>query len=281
MTAQPSSNTRLSAEVWPSPRSPVSTAWADIANGAAKSWLWIALAFQDTKLRYRGSVLGPFWLTISTVVMVASMGVIYSTLFNISLSSYLPHLAIGLILWGYISAAISEGCQTFLSAEGTIQTVPLPYSVHTYRTVFRNLIVLAHSVVIIPLVLLIFQIPVSWRVLEIAPALILYAINGVWISIFFGMLSARYRDVPPIVTNFTQVLFFLTPVIYPASLLGEWHAVADLNPAFAAIDVVRAPLLDVATSTYSWPMLLFTTVAGSLGTFLIFARFRERIAYWT
>jgi len=203
MTAQPSSNLRLSEEVRPAPRSPASAAWSDIVSGAAKSWLWMALAFQDIKLRYRGSVLGPFWLTISTVVMVASMGVIYSTLFNMSVSTYLPYLAIGLILWGYISAAISEGCQTFLSAEGIIQTVPLPHSVHAYRVVFRNLIVLGHSLVIIPLVLLIFQIPAGWRLLEIVPAMILYALNGVWISVFFGMLSARYRDVPPIVANFT------------------------------------------------------------------------------
>ena len=239
------------------------------------------LAFQDTKLRYRGSILGPFWLTISTVVMVASMGVIYSTLFKLAAETYLPHLAIGLIVWSYISTAITDGCQTFLGAEGIIQTVPLPYSVHAYRAVFRNLIVLAHSLVIIPLVLLIFQIPVGWRILEIVPALILYALNGVWISIFFGMLSARYRDVPPIVANFTQVLFFLTPVIYPESLLGTWRPVADLNPAFAAIDVMRAPLLGIATSTYSWPMFLATTAAGCLGTFIIFARFRARIAYWT
>ena len=250
-------------------------------NGAAKRWLWMALAFQDIKLRYRGSVLGPFWLTITTIVMVASMGAIYSTLFNIPASTYLPYLTIGLVVWSYISTAISDGCQTFLSAEGIIQTVPLPYSVHAYRAVFRNLIALAHSLVIIPLVLLIFQIPLSWRILEIVPVLILYALNGVWISVFFGMLSARYRDVPPIVANFTQVLFFVTPVIYPASLLGTWRAVADLNPAFAAIDVMRAPLLGVATSTYSWPVLLVTTAVGCLGTFIIFARFRARIAYWT
>jgi ABC-type polysaccharide/polyol phosphate export permease len=277
MTAQ----SRFSEEAWPAPRSPVSAAWSDIIDGAAKSWLWMELAFQDIKLRYRGSVLGPFWLTISTVIMVASMGLIYSALFKLTAKTYLPHLAIGLIVWSYISTAVTDGCQTFLSAEGIIQTVPLPYSVHAYRAVSRNLIVLAHSLVIIPLVLLIFQIPVSWRILEIVPAFILYALNGVWISIFFGMLSARYRDVPPIVTNFTQVLFFLTPVIYPESLLGTWRAVADLNPAFAAIDVMRAPLLGVATSTYSWPMFLATTATGCLGTFIIFARFRARIAYWT
>src|SRR6476661_7980082 len=114
MTAQ----SRLSEKAWPAPRSPVSAACSDIMNGAAKRWLWMALAFQDTKLRYRGSVLGPFWLTITTVVMVASMGAIYSTLFNVSASTYLPYLAIGLIAWSYISTAISDGCQTFLSAEG-------------------------------------------------------------------------------------------------------------------------------------------------------------------
>ena len=144
--------------------------------------------------------------------------------------TYLPYLAIGLIVWGYISAAISEGCQTFLGAEGIIQTVPLPYSVHAYRAVFRNLIVLAHSLVIIPLALLIFQIPVGWRILEIVPALILYALNGVWISVFFGMLSARYRDVPPIVANFTQVLFFLTPVIYPDKLAWDMAGRCRLKP---------------------------------------------------
>jgi ABC-type polysaccharide/polyol phosphate export permease len=280
MTVNPVSDAHFSEE-WPVAQSQSSAAWSDLVAGVEKNWLWMTLAIQDIKLRYRGSLLGPFWLTISTVVMVASMGVIYSTLFDISPRTYLPYLAIGLILWGYISAAISEGCQTFLGAEGIIQTVPLPYSVHAYRVVFRNLIVLAHNVVIIPIGLLIFQIPVGWRIFEIVPALILYSINGVWISTFFGMLSARFRDVPPIVANFTQILFFLTPIIYPVAALGKWRAIADFNPAFAAIDVIRAPLLDVTTSDYSWAILVATTVLGCVGTFFIFARFRARIAYWT
>jgi ABC-2 type transport system permease protein/lipopolysaccharide transport system permease protein len=255
-------------------------AWTDIVSGAAKSWMWATLAVQDIKLRYRGSVLGPFWLTISTVIMVSSMGVIYSTLFHTEMKTYLPYLAIGLILWGFVSSTISEGCTTFLSAEGIIQTVPMPFSVHAYRTVFRNLIVLTHNLVIIPLGLLIFQIPIDWRIVEILPALVLYAINGVWISILFGMLSARFRDIPPIVVNFTQILFFVTPIIYPVSSLGKWTAIAIFNPAFAAIDVVRAPLMGVAPNPYSWTMLLTTTIVGCAGTFLIFKTFRSRIAYW-
>jgi ABC-2 type transport system permease protein/lipopolysaccharide transport system permease protein len=266
---------------WPAPPTRARIALDDLAVGLAKYWMWTAMAVQDIRLRYRGSVLGPFWLTLSTIVMVSSMGVIYSTLFHMEMKSYLPYLTIGLITWGFISGAVSEGCQAFLGAEGIIQTVPMPFSVHAYRTVFRNLIVLAHNVVIIPVGLLLFQIPVDWRVLEIIPALLLYAVNGVWLSFFFGMLSARFRDVPPIAANFTQVLFFLTPIIYPVVSLGKWKLFADLNPAFAAIDVVRAPLMGVATNSYSWPMLIATTVVGCIGTFILFSHFRSRIAYWT
>jgi ABC-2 type transport system permease protein/lipopolysaccharide transport system permease protein len=265
---------------WPSLPSPATMAWTDFMSGSKKYWIWTVLALHDIKLRYRGSILGPFWLTISTIILVASMGVIYSKLFNMELKNYFPYLALGLIIWGFISAMISDGCQTFIGAEGIIQTVPMPFSVHVYRTVYRNLLAFAHNLVIVPVLLIIFQIPVTWRILEIVPALVLYAINGIWISVFFGMLSARFRDVPPIVTNFTQVLFFLTPIIFPVSALGEWKAIADYNPVFAAIDVVRAPMLGVATNPFSWPMLLLVTLVCCVGTFFIFARFRSRIAYW-
>jgi ABC-type polysaccharide/polyol phosphate export permease len=94
------------------------------------------------------------------------------------------------------------------------------------------------------------------------------------------MLSARYRDVPPIIANFTQVLFFVTPIIFPVTAMGRFRGFADFNPAFAAIDVLRAPVLGIPTNEYSWPVLIAMTTIGCIGTFLIFARFRSRIAYW-
>jgi ABC-2 type transport system permease protein/lipopolysaccharide transport system permease protein len=134
--------------------------------------------------------------------------------------------------------------------------------------------------VIIPLVLLIFSVPVGWNVLIIVPALAILTINGVWVSILLGMISARYRDVPPIVTNFVQVLFFVTPVFWPPEALGIWMQALPLNPLFAAVDVVRAPLLGSTPLAYSWTVLLIITVIGCIGTFLLFVKFRPRIAYW-
>jgi ABC-type polysaccharide/polyol phosphate export permease len=265
---------------WPPPPSRTRVAWRDLSTGFAKSWIWWALAMQDIRLRYRGSVLGPFWMTISTLVMVVAMGAIYAHLFRTAAREYIPYLTLGLVVWQFLSNLITEGCDTFVRAETVIQQVPIPFSIYAYRTVCRNFIVLAHSLVIVPFVLLVFRVPVGWRLGEAAAGLFVLAFDGVWVSLLLGMVSLRFRDVPPIVASFLQVAFFLTPVFWPIAALGRWQPVAELNPLFAAIDVVRAPLLGGAAAPCSWAVLLVGTGIGAALAFVLFARFRARIAYW-
>lgn len=211
--------------------SPSAAAWDDLVEGMSKSWMWSAMAMQDIRMRYRGSLLGPFWLTISMIIMIAAMGLIYARLFNMEIHRYLPFLTVGLVIWNFVSTVIIEGCQTFLSAQNVITQVRMPFSVHAWRTVCRNLIVLAHNMVIVPLVLIIFNVPVGWTVLLIVPALAILTINGIWVSILLGMISARYRDVPPIVMSFVQVIFFVTPIFWPPEALGVLDAGAAAQSA--------------------------------------------------
>jgi len=264
----------------PAPPSRVALAWRDLILGWERRWMWSALALQDIKLRYRGSMLGPFWLTISTLVMVTAMGVIYPYLFHMDARVYIPYLAIGLIVWGLLSNLVAEGCETFIREESVIQQVPVPFSVHAFRCVCRNFLVLGHNLAIVPLGLLILGMPVGWDTLQIIPGFLLLAVNGMWISILLGMVSARFRDVPPIVASFMQVLFFLTPVMWPVDAMGEWQSLVALNPFFAAIDVIRGPLTGMPVNENSWLILLATSAVGSIAGFLLFARFRTRIAYW-
>lgn len=255
-------------------------ATTDLITGLGKIWLWAELAKQDTRLRYRGSLLGPFWLTISTIVMIGSMGFLYAKLFHTDVSSYLPFLTLGLIVWQFVASLINEGCGAFTAVSSILQQVRLPYSVHVYRLVFRNLLVLAHNFVIVPFILFMFHVTPNWGVVWILPALLVLCLNGVWVSILFGMLSARFRDVPPIVASFVQVVFFVTPVFWSPDALGAWKSLGELNPIFAAIDVVRAPLLGLHTAPYSWSVLLLVTLLGCSGSFAIFARLRYRIPFW-
>ena len=253
----------------------------DLVEGVGKSWLWTTLAQQDVKLRYRGSILGPFWQTLTTAVMIGGMGCIYSKLFNNDLHDYLPMLSIGLIFWTFIASMVTEGCGTFTSVQGIIQQVRLPFSLHAYRLVYRNLLALAHNFVIIPIVLLLFPHPIVWtRLIELIPALLLISVIGVWVSILLGMVSARFRDVPPIVASVVQVVFFMTPVMWPVQALGANAWWVELNPFFVAIDVLRGPQLGQPTEPHTWAILMIITAFGCAASFAFFARFRSRIAFW-
>ena len=257
------------------------SAVSDIVEGFRQNWLWVRLAHQDMRLRYRGSVLGPFWQTLTTAIMIGAMGFIYAKLFHTEIENYLPMLAVGLILWQFSAGMITEGCGTFDTVRGIIQQVKLPFSLHACRLVYRNVLVLAHNFIIVPVVLIIFPHPIEWlRLLELGPGFVLITINGVAVSVLLGMISARFRDVPPIVANIVQVVFFVTPIFWPASALGEYRSFATLNPLYPAIDVIRAPLLGQPTEPYSWTILIMVTAVNCAVSFLFFSRFRSRIAFW-
>jgi ABC-type polysaccharide/polyol phosphate export permease len=209
------------------------------------------------------------------------MGLIYAKLFHTELQDYLPMLTVGLIFWMFIAGMITEGCGTFVGVQGIIQQVRLPFSLHAYRLVYRNLLTLAHNFVIVPVVLWIFPHPILWmRLIELIPGLILITITGIWVSVLLGMISARFRDVPPIVGSVVQVVFFMTPIMWPIEALGRNAWWAQLNPLFAAVDVLRGPLLGQPTARYSWAILATVTLLGCVAAFAFFARFRSRIAFW-
>ncbi|HVY00769.1 MAG TPA: ABC transporter permease [Pseudorhodoplanes sp.] len=255
-------------------------AWRDIVEGLRRYWMWVILAQQDIRLRYRGSILGPFWVTVSTAIMVAAMGVIYPRLLNVGTAEYVPYLAIGMVIWSFLSALMNDACQTFIGAAQIIQQVKIPLSTHAYRVVLRNLISFAHSLVVIPVVMIGFGVPARWDIILTLPALALLAVNGVWISVLLGMLSARFRDIPPIVGNALTVVFFITPVFWHVEALGPLQWIERLNPFYGMVDILRAPLIGVSPSLSSWAMVVGVTVFGSTATFALFARYRPRIVFW-
>jgi ABC-2 type transport system permease protein len=109
----------------------------------------------------------------------------------------------------------------------------------------------------------------------------IFAVNGLWIGLLFGLLSARFRDLAPIVGSVMQVAFFLTPVIWlESSVHGELATLLQLNPFAAFLSLVRDPLFGHTPTLQSWAIVALVTILGWIVAFLMFARFRGRITYW-
>lgn len=262
-----------------------SRAWADLVAGFGKRELWLHLGWQDIKQRYRRSVLGPIWITIATGATAVAMGLLYSTLFKLELSEFLPYITLGLIVWNLISASILEGAEVFVANEGLIKQLPTPLSVHVYRLVWRQMILFGHNIVIYVIIAMIYPKPWVWKDLAFIPALGLIALNCIWVSLCFGILSTRYRDIGPLLNSIVQLLFFMTPIIWNESTLqqqgaGAYTKIIQLNPLLHYLDIVRAPLLGADQQWHHWAVVLAFTVVGWTVAMFALKQYRARVPYW-
>lgn len=253
----------------------------DVLEGFGLWRLFATLGWLDIRLRYRGSVLGPFWLTLSTGVMVAALGVLYSTLFKMDLPDYLPFLAVSLVLWGFVSSVVAEGCTCFTQSEGMIRSVRMPFVVYAARVVVRNMLVLAHNVLVILVVYAAFDRWPGAAVLLALPGLALWVLDALAISVLLGAICARFRDIAPIVGSIMNIAFFISPIIWKPELLTAEQAVGlPFNPFYTLLEIVRAPMLGGAAHLHVWVSALAFSAALCAAAWLAFARVRSRLSFW-
>jgi lipopolysaccharide transport system permease protein len=255
-------------------------AWHDVWDGLRMWRLAFTLGWLDIKLRYRGSLLGPLWLTLSTAVMVGSLGVLYAALFGMNLHEYLPFLALSQVLWAFISALVTEACMCFTQAEGIIRSVRMPFFLQAIRTLWRNLLVLGHNVVVIFVVFAIFDQWPGWGAFNALPGLALWGVDALAICLLLGPICARFRDIPPIVASVMQIAFFVTPIIWKGNQVGKHAALLPLNPFYSLLEVVRRPLLSEQMGHIIWASALGYSVLLCALTWLVFMRTRSRLTFW-
>lgn len=261
---------------------PTVAAMSDIAAALRRMSLVAILGWQDVRQRYRRSTLGPLWLTISMGVMIATIGIVFGTLFKSPMTEFLPSLASGIILWTFISTVVNEGCTSFVSSDAIIKQLPIPLFVHVLRMVWRNAIILGHNLVILPVVFLAVGKAVEPVVFLSIPGFALLTLNLLWVALILGAVCARYRDMAQIVGSVLQVVFYLTPIMWlPRSLPAEASVyLLDGNPFYHLLEIVRAPLLGQWPSATNWTVSAALAVAGWALALFIYGRYRRRIVYW-
>ena len=252
----------------------------DLRASLAAWRLWTLLGWLEVRQRYARSSVGPFWLTISMGVLIASIGLVYGTLFGQKMSDYLPFLSVSLVMWAVFSQTVSDGSTAYINSSAYIRQVANPKLIYVLQVVWRNIIILGHNFVIILLLLVIFGVK-SWATLPLfIPALAIYLLNATWIAMVVGLLSARFRDLPQIVAALLQVAFYITPIIFRPNALNRFSFIVKLNPLAYLIDLVRAPLIGQVPDAGTWCLTIGMAIIGWLGALLLTGRYLKRIPYW-
>ena len=259
--------------------------WAGFMRDLAESFerwqLWWLLGYNDVRQRYRRSRVGQLWITISMGIFVIAIGPVYALLFNTELKEFLPYLTVNIVVWGFISSMINDACTAFIQSDGYIRQERLPKIGFLYRILVRNLLILGHNALLIPLVFIAFGKSVDPVALLAIPGLIIVTVNCLLMALFLATICSRFRDFPQIVSNVVQVAFFLTPIFWQKKqILADYHFVVDFNPFASLLSVVSSPILGKVPTMFEYGMCLVMTLVVGLVAVPFFARYRARIVYW-
>ena len=243
----------------------------------------LMLGWQDIKQSYRRSVFGQLWITIGMAVTIAAIGIVFGTIFGTPMKVFLPYLASGLIIWALIAGIINDGNTAFISAEGMIKQLPLPKIVYVVRVVWRNMIIAGHNIIIFPIVVLVVGGKINWSILLWPIGLFVSILTLSALALLFGIVAARYRDLPQIVNAVLTVCFYLTPVLWMKESLRDdelVNAIVTTNPLYHILQVARLPLIGESPSIDNWVWVLGSAVIFWTAGLFMFKKYEKRIAYW-
>jgi lipopolysaccharide transport system permease protein len=213
---------------------------------AIKVWrVWLYLGLQDVKVRFRGSLIGPMWLLINLGMFVIGAGVVYGSLFQQDMADFLPFLTAGFVIWGFIVSTCTDSGSAFINAEGYIKQFSYPKQIYLLRNLVSFTVIFFLGLIPVAGVL-IFYGRFEWTGLLCAiPGILLLLMCGFSHITIFAYLSCRFRDIPHGMTGIFQVMFFVTPIIFPVKLLRDrgLDFIYQFNPLYYLIEMVRFPLI--------------------------------------
>ena len=240
------------------------------------------LGWQDIKLKYRRSKLGPFWMTANMAVMICCVGVVFGYIFGANLHEYLPYLAINIITWNYINAVIVESCNAFESNASMIKQLPIPYYVYVLRIIWRNIIIFAHNFAIIPVLILVFNLNIGLSIFTLPLSFFLISFNLFGLSIILAVVCARFRDLPPLVSNFMQIIYYVTPIMWAPTSIPKnpyFNLILQYNPFNYAVRSINGPFFGKGVLVED-AILLATGVIVALLSLSTFKRYKKKIPFW-
>ncbi len=249
-------------------------------RGAKAIHYWWNFGLLDVLLRYRRTILGPIWITLTFAISAAGLGFVYSTLFKVETATYIAYLISGLATWMFVSGLIMDGCTVVTRHAGLIKDENTPIFAHTLRSVTSGVFVFLHNAIIILISAFLFVDPLSPVIFLSFLGVFLITLNGIWITMLLGLICTRFRDLAPLITTIVNLMFLVTPVFWYRDMLRGRVAIADANPFFHLIEVVRAPIMGDVPSSLSYYFCVTSIILGFPLTIFVANKMEKRIPFW-
>ena len=229
------------------------------------------------------TLLGPVWLLVGPALFISVLGALFSEVSGISPAIFVPHLTIGLVTWTLISGFVTGSTTVFQRNRPQILQNGLQISDMVMIEVCTTVLQFLHQVIIIVAVFVIFGIAIGFSALISLFGLMLLIGNGIWLTIVFGLIGARYRDLYEVVQAIMRIAFLATPIIWLPGEGGRGGVMSiflTFNPFYHFLELIRAPLLGNPISSLSWLVVISLTLFGFCLAHAMYNRYAKKVPLW-
>jgi len=254
----------------------------DHINSIKKPMSWLYIGFMDVFLKYKRTILGPWWNTLGIVLIISVLSSIWANLLKIDINFFIPYFTIGFIVWSWFSSTLIDMSKCLVEVEGLIKQVNIPLSSHLLRVSIRNFIIFLHNGALILLVIPFFNLDVLFLefIVFSLPGIVLIFFSMNSLGIILALLSLRYRDIGNLIFFVLQILFFLTPVLWHPDILDKHVSIVEMNLMYYWVDIIRQPILGLDIHNNSLIIITISTIILFIISFYMTGKYKNRLIYW-
>jgi lipopolysaccharide transport system permease protein len=230
------------------------------------------LVWRDIKVRYKQTAIGVGWVLLQPLITMLIFTVIFGQLAKVPSDGvwYPVFTLTALLPWTYFSQAITRSGGSLVANANLVNKIYFPRLLLPLATIVAPLIDLALSLVLLFGLLAYAGIPLTWKVITLPAFILLAMLTAMGLSLFLSAINVRYRDVGHAIPFLVQVWMFVSPIVYPVSLVPEqWRLLYSLNPMVGVIEGFRWALLgkdppDPGVMAGSYIVLFVVLMAGTV-----------------
>jgi ABC-2 type transport system permease protein len=217
------------------------------------------LVSKDTRSRYKGSVLGFAWNFTIPLLQLLVYWVLFGLIIKMQLSATYPFavfLFTGLLAWNFLANSATGGAMAIVGNANLVKKIYFPLQVLPLTAVLSQFISLLLGMVVLGVVVIVFGVGVSWHLLLLPMVFAAQLVFTGGLAYLFAAGNVFYRDIEHILGIVVMAWMYVTPILYPISILDDKPAwaglVMHLNPMTGIITAYQNMILDHTTPDWPW-----------------------------
>ncbi|MDB8710494.1 ABC transporter permease [Mediterraneibacter gnavus] len=231
------------------------------------------LVARDIKIKYRRSVLGVLWTLLNPLFMMIILSVVFSSIFKFDIENFPLYILSGQLIFNFFNDATTSSMTSIIGSAALIKKVYVPKYLFVIARVFSSFINLMASLVALMLVMVAMRAELHWTVIFSVIPLTMIILFSLGVGMLLAALTVKFRDIMHLYSVFTTGLLYLTPVIYPMSILPESvRVIVNINPLTNMVQMFRDVMFYNTLPSFSAVVLGIAEVAIALvlGTYVFY-----------